>query len=67
MAPSPIKKPVVNESSEMWFNSWSKPMIIYIRDEKVLFSTSWEFQTGSPMTEDIRMKARARGYILLDW
>ena len=57
----------INESSEMWFGAWSKPMLIYVRDEKVLVSNSWEFPTGSPMTEDIRAKARARGYILADW
>jgi len=65
------QKERVNESSpygsSMWFNGWSKSSIIYVRDEEVLFSTSWEYPTGSPMTEDIRERARARGYILADW
>jgi len=52
--------------SSMWFHMWSKAHIIYVKNEEVLFSTSWEFPSGSPMTEDIRARAKARGYIVLD-
>ena len=69
------KKKKVDESSgcgtgsdimgAMW---WNKRMnLIYIRNEEVLFSSTAEFPTGSPMTDEIRQSAKARGYILLDW
>ena len=71
ITPPKAKVKKTNESSpygsSMWFNSWSSSHLIYVKNETVLFSTSWEFPTGSPMTEDIRAKARARGYILADW
>lgn len=69
----PKRKKKVNESSpygssEMWFGAWNKrSMIIYVRNEEVLFSSTGEFPTGSSMTEEDRKRASARGYILLDW
>ena len=69
---TPKKKETVNESSpygstEMWFGAWNRSNLIYVRDDEVLFSRSWEYPTGSPMTQEERKSARARGYILLDW
>lgn len=57
----------LNESSELWFGSWGRPHMIWVRGEKVLFSANHEFPTGSPMGESERKSARARGYILIDW
>lgn len=71
----PVKKKKVNEASgnpsgstELWFGAWGKRNnLIYIRNEEVLFSSTAEFPTGSPMGENERQRASARGYILLDW
>jgi hypothetical protein len=61
------KKKEINESSELWFGSWSRPHMIWVRNEQVLFSNNAEFPTGSPMGESQRRAARSRGYILVDW
>lgn len=68
------KKKKTNESSgnsgstELWFGAWNKRSnLIYIRNEEVLFSSNAEFPIGSPMKEEDRKRASARGYILLDW
>jgi hypothetical protein len=62
-----ITEETMNESSELWFGSWSGKSMIYVRANKVLWSGSWEFPSGSPMGESERKAAQARGYILLDW
>jgi hypothetical protein len=57
----------MNESSELWFGSWSRPHMIWVRNNQVLFSNNVEFPTGSPMGESERKAAQSRGYILVDW
>lgn len=49
----------------LWWNK--KANLIYVRNEEVLFSSTSEFPTGSPMNDEQRKSAKARGYILLDW
>ena len=41
--------------------------LIYVRNEEVLFSSTAEYPTDSPMTDEQRKTAKSRGYILLDW
>ena len=62
-----IKTTVVNESSELWFGSWNRVGLIWVRDGSVLFANNAEFPTGSPMGESERKAAQSRGYILVDW
>ena len=50
-----------------FYTFWDKKPMIYVRDGEVLFHNSIEFPTGSPMGEDERRDATARGYIILDW
>ena len=57
----------VNESSELWFGSWSRSTLIWVQEGKVLFSSNAEFPTGSQMGESERKSAQSRGYILVDW
>lgn len=67
------KKKKVDESSPygsdimgaMWWNK--RANLIYVRDDSVLFSSTAEFPTGSPMTYEQRTDAKYRGYILIDW
>jgi hypothetical protein len=66
------RPPKINEasgaggSSELWFGSWSRPLLIYLQNEEVLWSYNTEFPPGHIMTPEDRQRARARGYILLD-
>ncbi len=47
---------------------WNKRAnLIYVRNGEVLFSSTAEFPTGSPMTDEQQKSAKSRGYILLDW
>ena len=57
----------INESSELWFGSWSRPRMIWVQNGKVLWSDSFEFPTNSQMGESDRKAAQRRGYILIDW
>lgn len=52
-------------SSELWFGSWSRPLLIYMQEDEVLFSYNHEFPPGYKMTEDDIERARARGFILV--
>ena len=61
------KEETVNESSELWYGSWNRVGLIWVRDGSVLFANNAEFPTGSPMGESERRAARQRGYILVDW
>lgn len=56
-------------SLEIMGNTWwnKRSNLIYVRNEEVLFSSTSEFPTGSPMTDEHRKQAKDRGYILLDW
>ena len=49
----------------LWWNK--RANLIYVRNEEVLFSSTAEFPTGSPMTDEQRKSAKTRGYIILDW
>ena len=64
-----IKEPIQESSLEIMGNLWwnKRANLIYVRNEEVLFSSTAEFPTGSPMTDEQRKTAKARGYILLDW
>ena len=53
-------------STELWFGSWSRPLLIYVQENEVLWSYNHDFPPGYYMTDDDRQRARARGYIILD-
>jgi hypothetical protein len=53
-------------STELWFGSWSRPLLIYLDENIVLWSYNHEFPPGYEMTQEDRDRARARGYIILD-
>lgn len=71
MSPEPINEAsAVGDGGTSLINwtFWNKPSpMIYVRDEKVLYSASWEFPTGSEMSTETREHAKIRGYIILDW
>lgn len=56
----------VGGSSELWFGSWSRALLIYVKENEVLWSYNHEFPPGYVMTDEDRQRARALGYILLD-
>ena len=56
----------INESSELWFGSWSRGLLIYVKENEVLWSYNHEFPPGYVMTPEDRQRARARGYTILD-
>lgn len=66
------KKEPVNEASASSGTSlinwtfWDRKPLIYVENDQVLFSNTWEFPTGSEMSTETRQRASARGYIIVD-
>lgn len=52
------------EISQTW---WGKSSLIFVRNEKVLFSNTVHYPIGTTMTENDRLIAGSQGYIILDW
>lgn len=58
----------INESLETWLNWWGRTTQIYLSpNNEVRWSPSWEFPTGSIMTEEEVDEAKRRGYIIIPW
>ncbi len=45
---------------------WDRKPLIYVRNEEVVFSNSWEFPIGTEMSNETRQQASSRGYIIID-
>ena len=54
-------------STELWFGSWNRQPIIYVRDEIILWSPLPEFATGAHLNDSERKRALLLGYTVLDW
>ena len=55
-------------STENHINWWGRTTQIYLSpNNEVRWSPSWEFPTGSVMTEDEVAEAVRRGYVIIPW
>ncbi len=55
-------------STELTFNTWwGRTTQVYLKGNEVLWSPSWEFPTGSIVTEDDIDEMRRRGYVIIPW